>query len=414
MTAELHAAGDVVAQGLREATTSIEAVHRQIARRSFGATGATATPAHATHEAIAAGVYASVRAGLTLAARGGALLAAATSDRWVTPERERTGAVVRSALNGAFGDALARRGNALAIAMAVRVDGCDVPPHRGALADAFPDATPQLAVFLHGLCESDVHWRPGSPDGYGARLRADLGYTPLTLRYNTGLRIAENGEELSRLLEDVVDRWPVPVRDVVLIGHSMGGLVIRAACHAGVRDGRRWVGAVRNAVYLGSPHGGASLEKGARLLATTLQRVPEVRPLAAALEARSAGIHDLGDGVIAEEHVPLRAGIRHHAVCATIGGESAAVVGHLLGDLLVRRGSATGRGTRTRPHLAFEPGDIHHVRGATHFDLLCHPGVYEQLRAWLTPPADAGRGAVRRPLRLLPRRTGADRRRGGR
>lgn len=415
MTAELNAAGDAVAQGLRGATTSIEAVHRQIARRSFGATEAPASPAQVTHDAIAAGVYACVRAGLTLGARGGGLLAAATSSRWVTPERARAGAVARAALNGAFGDHLAQQGSALAIEMAVRVDGEDVPLHRGALQDAFPDATPRLAVFLHGLCESDAHWRPGRPDGYGARLRADLGYTPVLLRYNTGLRIAENGKQLARLLDALAGYWPVEVQDIVLIGHSMGGLVIRAACHVGARDERGWLSRVRNAVYLGAPHGGASLEKGARLLATTLRRVPEVRPLAAALDSRSAGIVDLGDGVVAEDHVPLRAGIRHHAVCATIGGEGSAVLGHLLGDLLVRRGSATGRGTRSRPDLIFEAADVQHVRGANHFDLLCHPGVYEQLRSWLSAEGagtDAGGRGLTRPRRLLPRRSGADEGRG--
>jgi hypothetical protein len=236
MTAELHATGDVVARGLREATTSVEALHRQIARRSFGATGAPATPAHRTHEAIAAGVYACVRAGLTVGARGGALLAAVTSDRWVTPERERAGAMARAALNGAFGDHLARDGSPLAIEMAVRVAGEDVPVTRGALQDAFPAATPRLAVFLHGLCESDAHWRGHHPDSYGARLAADLGFTPVLLRYNSGLRIVENGETFAALLDDLVARWPCDVADVVLIGHSMGGLVIRAACHAGVRD----------------------------------------------------------------------------------------------------------------------------------------------------------------------------------
>lgn len=410
MTAELHATGDAVAQGLREATTSIEAVHRHIARRSFGTTGDAATPARVAHDAISAGVYACVRAGLTLGARGGALLAAATSDRWVTPERERAGAAARSALNGAFGDRLERDGSALAIAMAVRVDGADVPLTRGALQDAFPAATPRLAVFLHGLCESDVHWRGDHPDAYGTRLAADLGMTPVLLRYNSGRRIPDNGEDLSLLLNALVSRWPVPVQGVSLIGHSMGGLIIRAACHAGARDERPWVGSVRHAVYLGAPHGGASLEKGARLLATTLERVPETRPLAAALNGRSAGIIDLGDGVVGDDHVPLPTGISHHAVCATLGAAERSLVGHLLGDLLVRRGSATGRGTRTRPDLAFEPGHIHHVPGANHFDLLCHPGVYDQLRAWLAAEA----AEITPPRRLLPRRTGATWRRGTR
>jgi hypothetical protein len=390
MNREIQAGGEVAAQGLRETTTSIEAIHRQIARR------AQAPPAHDT---IAAGVYACVRAGLTLGARGAGLLAAATSERWVTPERAHAGAQVRAALNGAFGDALERGQNALAIQMAVRVDGKDLPLHRGALEDAFPGATPRLAVFLHGLCESDAAWAGARPDSYPARLRAELGYTPVVLRYNSGLTIAENGEQLARLLSSLQSIWPVQLRELVLIGHSLGGLVIRAACHAGTRDDRAWVGTVRNAVYLGAPHGGAALEKGARLLATTLRRVPETRALAVAIDARSAGIHDLGDGVIAETHVPLGAGIRHHAVAATIGGH--ALLGNAFGDLLVRRASASGRGSRTRPDLAFEAADVHHLPNVNHFGLLCHPAVYEQIRTWLTPAEP-----VRRRLQL-PRRTGA-------
>jgi len=414
MNAELQATGDVAATGLREFTTSLEATHRQVARRSFAATGEAGRPAHELHDAITAGVYACVRAGLTLGARGAGLLAAVTSDRWLTPEREHAGAHIRAALNGAFGDALERDGNALAIPMAIRVDGEDVPLHRGALHDAFPDATGRVAVFLHGVCESEAGWRAARPDSYPARLRAELGVTPVLLRYNSGLTIVENGEELARLLSAVETYWPVQLRELVLVGHSMGGLVIRAACHAGTRDQRAWVRHVRNAVYLGAPHGGAALEKGARLLATTLRRVPETRPLAAAIDSRSAGIHDLGDGVVAAEHVPLGAGIRHHAVAATLGGH--AMLGHAFGDLLVRQGSASGRGTRARPDLAFEQADVHHLPNATHFDLLCHPAVYEQLRIWLTPPAEPVRRGRLLPAgdavrRLLPRRTGAGARR---
>ena len=391
MTREIRAGGDVAAVGLREATTSIEAVHRQIARR---------TPSPEAHDAVAATVYACVRAGLTLGARGAGLLASATSSAWVTPERERAGKIVRAALNGAFGDALQRSGNALSIPMAVRVNGCDVPPTRGALLDAFPDATSRVVVFLHGLGETDGAWRPDAADGYGSRLRVDLGFTPVYVRYNSGLPIAENGEQLSSLLTTVTAAWPVPLDEVALVGHSLGALVIRAACHSG----GPWCEHVRTAVYLGAPHSGAALEKGARLLATTLQRVPETRAIAATINARSAGIHDLGDGVICadEQHVPLRTGIRHHAVVATLGGH--ALVGHALGDLLVRRGSALGRGSRSRPDLVFDAADVHEVAGATHFALLCHPGVYERLRAWLTPAEPP------RP-RLLPRRTGAAHRR---
>jgi hypothetical protein len=112
------------------------------------------------------------------------------------------------------------------------------------------------------------------------------------------------------------------------------------------------------------------------------------------VDVRSAGIHDLGDGVVATDHVPLGAGIRHHAVAATIGGQS--MLGHAFGDLLVRSASASGRGTRARPDLAFEQADVHYLPNANHFDLLCHPAVYEQLRIWLTPAEPVRRGRLLR------------------
>jgi hypothetical protein len=58
-------------------------------------------------------------------------------------------------------------------------------------------------------------------------------------------------------------------------------------------------------------------------------------------------------------------------------------VGHVLGDLLVRLPSASGRGRcRTIP---FEVDRGRHLGGLTHFDLLNHPQVYDQLRDWLAP-----------------------------
>ncbi len=41
--------------------------------------------------------------------------------------------------------------------------------------------------------------------------------------------VRANGVALAALMQRVVDEWPVPVTRVALVGHSMGGLVIRAA-----------------------------------------------------------------------------------------------------------------------------------------------------------------------------------------
>jgi len=56
-------------------------------------------------------------------------------------------------------------------------------------------------------------------------------------------------------------------------------------------------------------------------------------------------------------------------------------LGTLVGDLLVMRGSASGSG-RTR-RIPFEIDNGRHLDGLNHFQLLDHPSVYEQIRAWL-------------------------------
>ena len=75
-----------------------------------------------------------------------------------------------------------------------------------------------------------------------------------------------------QLLTDLFARWPEPVRRLDLVGHSMGGLVLRHACHHAVQTGQPWVGAVRRMVYLGSPHRGAPLAHRVDQLATQLSR----------------------------------------------------------------------------------------------------------------------------------------------
>ena len=165
-------------------------------------------------------------------------------------------------LNGAHGDLVAREAPALALGMTVRVDGrAGAARARRRWGGRYPEATGRLAVFLHGLTETEDSWgyrserHHGDPAvTYGSRLRADLGLTPVYLRYNTGLHISDNGRALDALLDALVDAWPVPVQDVVLIGHSMGGLVARSALHqagGGTAGAHGWTALVRDTVTLG-------------------------------------------------------------------------------------------------------------------------------------------------------------------
>jgi pimeloyl-ACP methyl ester carboxylesterase len=257
----------------------------------------------------------------------------------------------------------------------------------------------RVAIFVHGLGETDAAWRmraTADQPGYGALLQRELGYTPLQLRYNTGRHISDNGRELAALLEWLHDAWPTAIDDVALIGHSMGGLVARSACHYGHAEGHQWTQAVRHVVCLGSPHLGAPLEKGINALGWALANLPETRPLARAVNARSAGIKDLRFGACIEEDwcdcdpdelltdrchdVPCLPGATFYFIAATLSRGEGDPLGTVVGDLLVRVPSASGSGRRRRVPFA----DGRRLGGLSHFDLLNHPAVYEQIRDWLS------------------------------
>jgi pimeloyl-ACP methyl ester carboxylesterase len=189
------------------------------------------------------------------------------------------------ALNGLFGDRLARDHPDLALELTVRRRDLQVSLHAEGLARAFPDATPKLAVFVHGLCETEEAWRlspPGSRPprpSYGARLREELGYTPIYVRYTTGLHQSDSGRRLAAVLEQTISEWPTPVEEIVLVGHSMGGLVARSGSHYGEIENRVWSGRLRHVFCLGTPQLGAPLEKVANVAGWALTASPRRAPL---------------------------------------------------------------------------------------------------------------------------------------
>jgi pimeloyl-ACP methyl ester carboxylesterase len=282
--------------------------------------------------------------------------------------------------------------------MTLRSRHRDLALNRESLAGAFPVASPRLAIFAHGLCETDDAWRLGAARHvpYGDRLESELGYAPLYLRYNSGLHISENGRRFALLLDQLVRNWPVEVGEIALIGHSMGGLVGRSACHYGTRGG--WVERVRHVFTLGAPHRGATLEQAANVACSALSALPETRPFARPLKIRSAGIKDLRYGYLIEEdwldhdpdaflrntgrELPFLESANHYFVCATVSHDADAPLSRIVGDLLVLRSSAWSHAKRGE-RMRFPVDQYSHVGGATHFDLLNHPAIYGQIKRWL-------------------------------
>jgi hypothetical protein len=399
---EIGALAELAAEGFGGAVTRVQELHTAIADRSFGGAAAPAAPVRIAHDAIAGAVYASVRGAGALLGAGLARGAGAAGGGPRLSDDPR-GRLAQGALNGLLGDRLAASGSALAVEMAVRAGGRDVPLEPAALAAAFPDATARPVVFVHGLCEDDAAWLRGARrhgGTYATRVVAPAGGTAVALRYNTGLRVSDNGRRLAALLEALVAAWPVPVRRLALVGHSMGGLVIRSAGHAGTEAGHRWPSLVDATVALGTPHLGAPLAQAAHVAAWALDAVPESRPFGALLRARSAGIRDLRHGSLvdaewedldpdalrgyARADVPLLPGARHHVVAATLARSPEHPLARVVGDLLVLTPSAHGLQGRRRV-IAFADG-IEHVGGHDHFDLLNSPELDDVLRAWLAAP----------------------------
>jgi pimeloyl-ACP methyl ester carboxylesterase len=372
--------------------------HRAIAARAFAASGPGALPARVVHDGIASRVYSGVGGAFRVV---GAAADAALARRPVTDGRALSssprGALAVGVVTGLIGDALERQADDLHEPISIRLRGRRVAPEAAALAAAFPDPTGRLVVFVHGLMESEFAWHIGDREGYGARLRRELGYTPLELRYNTGRHISENGCDLADLLERLAAEWPLEVERIALVGHSMGGLVARSACHQAVERGDEWVGRVRHVVSLGSPHMGAPLAQGVHWASAALHALPETRPIASVLRRRSAGIRDLRHGSLVDadwrgrdpdalraaacEEVPLLEGATHCFVAATISPDPRHPLGRLIGDALVLEASASGRSRTRRIPFEAERGLV--LGGTHHIALLNHPAVYDRLRVWL-------------------------------
>ena len=382
-------------------------IHRAIADRAFGAVGPGGRVAQLAHHAIAGGVYGTLRRSSAAAGRmADAALERRTAREGRALSTDPRGSKLLGVLNGLIGDVLERENSELHQPMAVRVDGRPVAVEPRALADAFPHAAPRLAIFLHGLFETELSWRAGDEPGqetYGERLRRDLGYTPVHLRFNSGRHISDNGRSLADLVRALTEAWPVEVELIGLVGHSMGGLVARSACHQASEEGADWVSRVRHVVSLGTPHMGSPVAQAVHYASAGLDALPETRPFADFLRRRSAGVRDLRQGSLVDEdwrgrdpdalraaaisEVPLLEGATHSFVTATVTRSPRHPLGRLIGDTLVLVPSASGRGRSRR--IGFRDEDGHHVGGTNHFALLNHPVVYERLREWLGRAPDA-------------------------
>lgn len=310
---------------------------------------------------------------------------------------------LQASINGFWGDHLSRKESRLDLGMTLRHHGRHLPATPEAFASAFPNPTNKVCVFVHGLAATEWLWslsseaHYGDPDvTFGTRLRDDLGFTPIYLRYNSGRHISENGRALAKLITEALESYPVPVEEVALVGHSMGGLVARSAAHYAREHDEPWVSKLRHVACIGAPNLGAPLEKAVHVVTGVLRKVEAAGAQVPAelLDGRSAGVKDLRYGYTVDEewlgrdpdevfadarrNVPLADGVGYYFVGATISRDPTHPLGQLLGDLLVRLPSASGEAPEPARRIQFSGGAM--LSGMNHVHIVNHPEVYEALR----------------------------------
>ena len=401
--------GDLIELATARLTAPVEGVHQTVTDTWLSLASCEDSPAAA---AIGArGIYGSIRlAGSVARASLGIGATAIGRHRsirplWYSP----VGAGIQAAANALWGDEFERQTSPMHMEMSIRdTDGARVASDAASLTLAFTTPTDRLVVMLHGLGKTEHCWsgevdEAGIAIGLPSALATDA-FTPVLVRYNTGRRVSDNGETLASLLEEVTANWPVAVNEVVLIGHSMGGLVARSSLHAGESQGHEWTRKVRHVVGLGTPHFGSPIEKGAHLASRLLGKTQVSRPLGEFVDGRSAGIKDMRHGTIHEAdredqgtdptgsyvvETPPIDGVQLHHAASVITDQDTHPIGFLVGDLVVRVNSALGIGSNG--HV--EATNARVFGGLNHLAMLLDPEVHSQIREWLTPGQHSAIGA---------------------
>lgn len=327
------------------------------------------------------GIYGGIRLGFS-----GVRRAAAIGGRLGRDEPQPDALLdVQSALNGAFGHIYEEVGSCFALPMRF------IRPERA------KSCARRLVVFVHGLCMNERGWRNSAHarfcDWTGGHLDAEVAY----VRYNTGLRISTNGARLAEILVREAGE-----QEIILVGHSMGGLVARSAIHQAGEVGHGWQRRVTGVACLGSPHEGTSLERLGNHANRLLSVLPWTRPFMRLGNLRSDGIRDLRFGHLVESdwrdrdrddprraysEVELASHVDHlHVAAARSEGKGS----DALGDWLVPVESALA--LNLHPPEAVGRELLH---GIGHLSLLSHERVYAVLRrACLRWASREGGGAI--------------------
>jgi len=306
--------------------------------------------------------------------------------------------IILSVLNGVIGDYLEEKENPLKITMQFRYQSKTLAIDPKSIKAAYPKVNGKILLMIHGSCMNDLQWTR-KDHNHGKIIATELNKTPIYLKYNSGLHISSNGKNLNNLLEELVKNWPVPIEELVIIAHSMGGLVSRSALYYGEQNQKKWTQHVKKIVFLGTPHHGSYVERTGNYLDLILESIHYAKPFARLGKIRSAGVTDLRYGNLIDEdwkddhrfeikndkrrNIQLSKQIEFYTIAAVIGNETTSLSTQILGDTLVDVKSALGQHKNPDKNLNFKKENIWISYDSNHLDLISNPKILNKIKVWL-------------------------------
>ncbi|MFK7773528.1 MAG: esterase/lipase family protein [Saprospiraceae bacterium] len=375
-------------------TDLVEAMHKRIVHPPL----LPSTPVQNLVSNIANITFKNIRWGTRLIGSGTekalGQLATVLGETKATDERE----AIRSVLNGVIGDYLEKNDNPLKIDMQFRHQGKAISLDRENIKKAYPAINGKIILMVHGSCLNDLRWTRNEHN-HGTTLAKELDKTPVYLNYNSGRHISTNGQELNRLLEELIQHWPVPIEELIILAHSMGGLVSRSAIHYGQQEQQSWTKYLKKIIFIGTPHHGAPLEQAGNLLDVVLENIPYAKPFARLGKIRSAGVTDLRYGNLVDEdwqdndrfkmqsdprkNILLPEQVACFSIAGLVGKSTTSISAKLRGDNMVSVKSALGKHKKPSKSLNFKKENTWIAEETNHSELLSNLKVYEKIKSWM-------------------------------
>ena len=305
---------------------------------------------------------------------------------------------ILSVLNGVIGDYLEEKENPLKITMQFRYQAKAISLDNKSIKAAYPNINGKILLMVHGSCMNDIQWTR-KDHNHGKIVAEELDKTLIYLNYNTGIHISSNGQNLNDSLEELINNWPTPIEELIIVAHSMGGLVTRSALHYGEQNQKNWTKHLKKIVFLGTPHHGSYVERTGNYLDLILESIPYAKPFAKLGKIRSAGVTDLRHGNLTDEDwknddrfeikndqrqiIQLSKQIEFYSIAGVIGNETSPLSTQILGDALVDVKSALGQHKDPEKNLPFKKENIWISYDSNHLDLLNNPKILDKLKIWL-------------------------------